>query len=180
MTGGLIVDDGWLRVYGEDDGPELPSVGRVNRFPAAADPAWQPRTGLVVGHDVLGGVFAVNGADPASAGRPGAPEELTYFAPDTLRWDALGVDHAGGQSWLLTDGVAAFYAELRWPGWRAETAALSLADGIAVYPFLWSQEAQADLAATTRSAVPMRELLEAAADAARQLGEPDPGFLGAV
>ncbi|KDN82218.1 DUF2625 family protein [Kitasatospora cheerisanensis] len=74
-TGGLLVDDGWLRVYGGGTGAGdgLPSLGRVNRFPAAPDPAWHPGTGLVLGHDVLGGVFALNGHDPAGAGRPGAP-----------------------------------------------------------------------------------------------------------
>lgn len=49
-----------------------------------------------------------------------------------------------------------------------------------MYPFLWSEEAHEDLAATTRSAVPMREVLGVAADFARQAGAADPGFLGDV
>jgi hypothetical protein len=73
-----------------------------------------------------------------------------------------------------------FYAGLRWPGWREEAAVLSLSHGISVFPFLWTEEAHADLATTSRSAVPMRQVLSFAADFARQMGPADPGFLGAV
>ncbi|MFF5497521.1 DUF2625 family protein [Streptomyces aquilus] len=62
------------RVFGSPVGgarPETPSLAHVNRFPETLDPAWRPEPGLVVAHDVLGGVFALNGAAPARAGRPG-------------------------------------------------------------------------------------------------------------
>ncbi|MCX4632594.1 DUF2625 family protein [Streptomyces sp. NBC_01443] len=69
---------------------------------------------------------------------------------------------------------------MRWPGWREETTALAVGHGLSVYPFLWSEEAHADLAATSRRPVPMREVLGVAADFARQMGPSDPGFLGDV
>ncbi|WBP90632.1 DUF2625 family protein [Kitasatospora cathayae] len=179
-TGGLLLDNGWVRVFG--GGPvadgSLPSLGRINGFPAAFDPAWHPADGLVVGHDVVGGVFALNGHDPAGAGRPGAPGQMTYFAPDTLEWEALELGHSGWLSWLLSGGPETFYDGVRWPGWREEAAALTPSQGITVFPFLWSREAQADLATTSRRAVPMREVLGVAADFAGQMGLADPGFLG--
>ncbi|MEV8098736.1 DUF2625 family protein [Kitasatospora sp. NPDC085879] len=180
--GGLVLDDGWVRVYGGGSRAAggLPSLGQVNRFPAAFDPAWHPATGLVVGHDVLGGVFALNGHDPAGAGRPGMPGQMTWFAPDTLEWEALEIGHSAWVAWLLSDGPEALYEGLRWPGWREESTALAPSQGIAVYPFLWSEQARADLAATSRKAVPMREVLGVAADFARQTGPADPGFLGDV
>ncbi|MFD0266278.1 DUF2625 family protein [Streptomyces sp. NPDC127106] len=181
-TGGLLVDDGWVRVYGGGSaaGGGLPSLAQVNGFPAAFDPDWHPAAGLVVGHDVVGGVFALNGGDPAAAGRPGAPGQMTYFAPDTLAWEALEVGHSVWVSWLLSGESQTFYDGLRWPGWRAETTALALSQGISVYPFLWSEEARADLAATSRCPVPMRELIGVTADFARQMGPSDSGFLGEV
>ncbi|MFG2427050.1 DUF2625 family protein [Streptomyces sp. NPDC048590] len=181
-TGGLLLDDGWVRVFGGGPGPEggLPSLAQVNGFPPDVDPAWQPEAGLVVGQDVLGGVFALNGGDPSAAGRPGAPGRMTYFAPDTLEWEPMDMGHAGWVSWLLSGRLETFYDGLRWPGWRAETAALDLTQGISVYPFLWSKEAREDLAATSRRAVPMREVVGVAADFARQMGPADPGFLGNV
>ncbi|MEW2703419.1 DUF2625 domain-containing protein [Streptomyces koyangensis] len=181
-TGGLLVDDGWVRVFGGGPGAAtgLPSLAQVNRFPAEFDPGWHPATGLVVGHDAVGGVFALNGGDPAAAGRPGAPGQMTYFAPDTLAWEAMELGHSGWVAWLLSGRLETFYDGLRWPGWRAEAAALDHSQGIAVYPFLWSEEAHADLAATSRRPVPMREVLGVAAEAARQAGAGDAGFLGEV
>ncbi|MEU1289418.1 DUF2625 domain-containing protein [Kitasatospora sp. NPDC005856] len=184
-TGGLLLDNGWVRVFGgagtgvTTDG-DLPSLGQVNLFPATFDPAWQPAAGLVVGHDAVGGVFALNGHDPAAAGRPGTPGQMTYFAPDTLRWEALELGHSAWLAWLLSGRTEEFYSGTRWPGWRAEAEALALSQGFSVYPSLWSQEAQADLSATARRAVPMDEVLGSAAEFAGLLGLPDPGFLGAV
>lgn len=183
-TGGLLVDDGWVRVFGGGSGSvadgRLPSLAQVNRFPTDFDPGWHPATGLVVGHDIVGGVFALNGGDPAAAGRPGAPGQMTYFAPDALEWEAMEMGHSGWVSWLLSGRLETFYDGMRWPGWREETAALAVGQGLSVYPFLWSEEAHADLAATSRRPVPMREVLGVAADFARQMGPSEPGFLGDV
>ncbi len=108
---------------------------------------------LVVGYDVLGGVFAINHDDlPAQAG------EVCYWGPDTLEWTPLGVRHTEFIEWLLNGGVADFYQEFRWPGWEAEVSALSLEEGISVYPFLFTAEGR-DIAAAARKAVPFQELL---------------------
>lgn len=181
-TGGLLVDHGWVRVFGggAGEGEVLPSLARVNRFPDDVDPLRHPAAGLVVGHDVVGGVFALNGGDPVAAGRPGQPGQMTYFAPDTLAWEALEMGHSAWVSWLLSGRLDTFYDGLRWPGWREEAAAVGLSQGITVYPFLWSEEAQTDLSATHRRSVPMSEVIGTAADFARRSGPADPGFLGEV
>ncbi|MET7401257.1 DUF2625 family protein [Dactylosporangium sp. NPDC005572] len=152
-TGGVLVDDGWLRVLGGGaDG--LPSLAEANGLPGDE----RPPAALVVGHDVLGGRFEVNGPDPAAAGRPGDPGEVCYFGPDTLEWTPLGVGHGVWLSWLAQGGTQRFYEALRWPGWPEETRALPLTHGLTVYPFLWSEEAHQDLAATSRQPAPMLEL----------------------
>ncbi|MER7576761.1 DUF2625 family protein [Streptomyces sp. NPDC126514] len=181
--GGLVLDGGWLRIFGGRPSSlqgALPSLAAVNRFPATVDPAWRPQDALVVGHDVLGGVFALNTHDPAAAGRPGAPGQMTYFAPDSLEWEAMDMGYGSWLTWTLTDRLAHFYEGLRWPGWQQETANLTTAEGITVYPFLWSKQAQDDLAATTRAPAPMAELLTTHQDFCQQMGLPAPGFLGAV
>jgi hypothetical protein len=43
-TGGVIVDGGWLRVFGGAAGASaagLPSLAQVNRFPSAFDREWR-------------------------------------------------------------------------------------------------------------------------------------------
>ncbi|MFG3258748.1 DUF2625 family protein [Streptomyces sp. NPDC048172] len=187
--GGLLVDGGWLRIFGSPGGTGtgtgsgsggVPGLAEVNGMPAAFDPAWQPEAGLVVAHDVLGGVFAVNGGDPGAAGRPGGPGEMVYFAPDALGWEPLGAGHSAWLSWLFSGGIQKFYESLRWDGWRTEVAALDGRQGLSVQPPLWSAEARQDLAATSRRAVPMAELLGISRDSRRQIDGADPGFLGAA
>src|SRR5438067_3056212 len=48
-TGGLLVDDGWLRVLGGGDHAGLPSLAQANGLPGDG----RPPASLVVGHDVL-------------------------------------------------------------------------------------------------------------------------------
>ncbi|RKS10096.1 uncharacterized protein DUF2625 [Nocardiopsis sp. Huas11] len=176
-TGGLLIDDGWLRVYGGGTAG-FPGLADVNGLVAGPDQGPPPR--LVVAHDVLGGTFALGGPGDGGDAWPGGPGEMAYFAPDSLEWEALGTGYSGWLLWLLEqDPLAEFYRDLRWPGWREETAGLGPAQGIAVYPFLWSAEAQADLAATTRSPVPLRELTDLGRESCAPLGLPDPGPLGA-
>jgi hypothetical protein len=181
--GGVLLDSGWLRIYGSpgaDTSTGMPSIARVNGFPARFDPLWQPDGGVVVAHDVLGGAFVVNGPDPEAVGRPGGPGEVVYFAPDSLRWDALGVGHADWLNWLLEGGTEQFYDTLRWPGWRGESGPLPGTQGISFLPYLWSAEARRDLPAASRRVLQMTELLGLHRDVGLKLDEVDPGFLGDV
>ncbi|WP_031070682.1 DUF2625 domain-containing protein [Streptomyces sp. NRRL S-118] len=181
--GGLLVDGGWLRVFGSPaDGAAhgVPSLAQVNQFPGAFDAAWRVDSGLVVAHDVLGGVFALNGGSPAGHGRPGVPGEMVYFAPDALRWEGLGVGHSAWMAWLASGALDEFYADLRWSGWKEEVQALHGDQGLSLFPPLWSTEARQDLSAASRRSVPMTELLGVARDSCRQFDGVDPGFLGAV
>ena len=183
--GGLLVEDGWLRIFGSPS-PNgtahegLPGLAEINGMPTKFDPAWQPDAGLVVAHDVLGGVFALNGHNPRAAGRPGEPGEILYFAPDALAWEALGAGHSAWLSWILSGGLDKFYESLRWRGWREEVPALDTRHGLSVFPPLWSAEARQDLAATSRRPISMAEILALSRDTCLQLNGTDPGFLGAV
>lgn len=181
-TGGVLVHDGWVRIYGGSGGGPtgLPSLAEVNGFPETTDPGWQPPAGLVVAHDVLGGVFALNGMASEQHGRPGSPGGVVYFSPVSLTWQDMEMGHTGWLTWLLDGGAANLYHDMLWPTWRTEVAALGLRDGISVYPFLWSQEAQEDMAATTRKPAPLNEILGLHATCCDQLGLGEPGELGAT
>ncbi|MFC9757922.1 DUF2625 domain-containing protein [Streptomyces sp. NPDC056921] len=181
--GGLLVDSGWLRIFGSPSGarPEgLPSLAETNAMPATFDPAWRAGAGLVVAHDVLGGVFALNGGNPREAGRPGEPGEILYFAPDALGWEPLGAGHSAWLSWILSGGLQEFYEGLRWDGWRNEVSVLNGRQGLSFFPPLWSAEARQDLLAASRRAVPMAELLGLSRGSCLQFDGADPGFLGAA
>ncbi|MEV0893809.1 DUF2625 family protein [Promicromonospora sp. MEB111] len=178
-TGGLLIDHGWLRVYGSpDDVGALPGLAAVNEFPLVPEASWYAAHGLVVAHDVLGGTYVLNGPHPGSVGRPGSPGEMTYLAPDTLQWEPLEAGYAAWLTWVLDGGLADFTEGLRWDGWDAETRGLSGDSGLNFYPPLWSKEAHEDLGATSRAVVPMSELVGMARSTAAQIDDVDLGELG--
>ncbi|MFE7504190.1 DUF2625 family protein [Promicromonospora sp. NPDC057488] len=185
-TGGLLIDHGWLRVYGspapdvfgQQPGARLPGLAAMNDFPPAPVADWSAAPGLVVAHDVLGGTFVLNGGDPAAVGRPGNPGEMIYLAPDTLQWERLEAGHAAWLAWVLDGGLAEFTEGLRWDGWEAETRDLSGDSGLNFFPPLWTKEAHENLAATSRAAVPMAELVGLARSTAAEIDGVDLGALG--
>jgi hypothetical protein len=158
-TGGVLVDHGWVRVLGGGSAARgLPGLADANGLPVDPREVLAPPPALLVGYDVLGGRFAVNGPDPAAVGRPGRSGDLCYFAPDTLSWEPMGMGHGAWLSWLVSGSLDTFYEGLRWPGWREDVAGLALDQGISVVPFLWSGEAEDDIAASSRAPVPIAEL----------------------
>lgn len=46
-TGGILVHDGWLRIYGGsgDEATGMPGMAEVNGFPDTVEPDWQPPGG---------------------------------------------------------------------------------------------------------------------------------------
>ncbi|CAL9411630.1 hypothetical protein SUDANB121_01681 [Nocardiopsis dassonvillei] len=177
-SGGLLVDDGWLRVHG-GGGPGLAGLGEVNDLSAAV--VHGPPVRLVVGHDVLGGVFALNGPACEDDRYPGRPGEMVYFAPDSLRWEPLEAAYSSWLLWMLQEhNLENFYADLRWPGWRRAVAGLAPDLGLAADPFLWTREAAGDPAAVRRRPVPVAELVGLNRDFAALAGGPDPGPFGTL
>jgi hypothetical protein len=160
-TSGVLVDHRWLRLLGGLSSSGLCDLATASgvRPGAAARPPH-----VVVAHDVLGGRFAVNGG-----GLPCAAGEVAYFAPDTLRWEGLGLGNSDFVRWALVGDTAAFYRDLRWPGWEKEAREVPLDSGLAVYPPLFTAEATRDPAATSRRAVPWPEILGVQRDAGEQL-----------
>ncbi|WP_125775823.1 DUF2625 family protein [Antribacter gilvus] len=180
-TGGVLIDHGWLRVYGSPapgEGSGMPSLADVNGFPEAVEDSWFPEYGLVVAHDVLGGTYVLNGHDPSAVGRPGERGEMTYLAPDTLQWEALGAGYAAWLTWALEGGLGEFTSGLRWDGWESEVESIHGDQGLNFFPPLWSKEAHGDLAATSRHEVPMREIVGMAWETAAQIDGVDLGPLG--
>ena len=155
-TGGLLVDHGWLRVLG--GGNESRGLASLAQAAGLDGTVPLPPASFFVGHDAIGGRFEINGTDPESIDRPGAPGELCYLGPHTGGWESLEVGHGDWLSWIADGFTTEFYAHVRWPGWTEEVQDLPLSHGIAVFPFLWSREAMDDLAATTRTPVELDAL----------------------
>jgi hypothetical protein len=79
-----------------------------------------------------------------------------------------GLGHSAYVHWALSGPVDDFYADLRWPGWREDVAALAPGQAIFAYPPPWSSEGRG--ADVTRKPVPLLEAWGALLSTWRRLG----------
>jgi len=141
-TGGILVDGGWLRMLGSGHQRLTRNIatwnsGRSNGFCLVAD-------------DAVGGFFALNGG--AFGDDRGS---VYYFAPETLKWESLGVGHAAFTQWAFTKRLHTFYAGMRWAGWEEEVEKLPGDQCFNFYPFLCSE--QGSTQTSSRRPVPVAE-----------------------
>ncbi|HEY4176230.1 MAG TPA: DUF2625 family protein [Kofleriaceae bacterium] len=112
-TGGIFVGDRWLRLFGSGHSRMERTLGAWNTEIAVGLGQF-----LVLGDDVVGGTFAVDG------GALGAPGHVFYFAPDTLEWEEVAPGHTAFMHWAFGGNVEKFYENLRWQGWEEEVMKL--------------------------------------------------------
>jgi hypothetical protein len=130
-TGGLLVDGGWLRI-----------IGSGNRRFTRTLPGWNEGRShgfYLVADDAAGGFFAMNGGAFGTD-----TTNLYYFAPDTLKWEAMGMGYSQFLRWVFSKKYDQFCEDLRWPGWESAMAKLSGDQCIMSYPPLWTQEGQSE------------------------------------
>lgn len=161
-TGGILVDQGWLRILGSGC-PRLPrSLPEWNKgrtFREYGDPAPY----LLVADDVIGGFFAQDGG-----GLGGKVGSMFYFAPDTLRWEPLeDMAYSDFVYWCFTGDVAKYYADYRWDGWQQDAKDLPGDKAFNFAPFLWAKAESME--SRSRRAISVAELYDLQLDIARQL-----------
>lgn len=148
--GGLVVDHGWLRIFGAG-GEGLPSIASVNNLGEPENSPGQPGY-IIVAYDVYGGVFAINGGQLV-----GQPGEVCYYGQDTLDWTPIGLGYQDFIEWSLGGGLEGFYQDFRWTDWKKDTEQLGLDQAFSVFPYLSTVEGQ-DPEKVSRAAVPVLEL----------------------
>jgi hypothetical protein len=153
-TGGVLIDDGWLRLLGSGH-------PRLQRSLSA----WNAQRAdgcFLVGDDVVGGFFAINGG--ALGPEVGS---AYYWAPDNLDWECLNVGFTDLVHAFILGRVTEFYESLRWPNWRADIMNVSSDQCFSYYPFLWTKEGS--LEKSSRSIVPVSDAFDLKVDIVRQL-----------
>lgn len=133
-TGGILVDGGWLRLLGSGS-PRLPrdmaswNEGKADGF-------------LLVGDDILGGFFALNGG--AFGGDHGT---VYYLSPDQLEWESLGAGFSEFVEWSFTPALREFYGRSIIGALAGDVADLSGDQCLHFYPYLWTQEGSVETSA---------------------------------
>jgi hypothetical protein len=149
-TGGLLVDHGWIRVLGGGCARLPRGIHQWNGVEAGKPSQRLPGT-ILVGDDVLGGFFALNGG-----GLPGPRGHVFYYAPDSLTWEDVAPSYSDWLVLMMNGDLEKFYEGSRWPGWRREVDSLPGDRGISVFPFL--SAAGENIAKRSRRPVPLQEL----------------------
>lgn len=133
-TGGMLIDNGWLRILGSggkklnrtisgwNKGKSFENVGDVPSF-------------LLIADDVLGGYFAINGG-----GLGDNLGMIYYFAPESLAWEDLNITYSHFVEWALTGDLEQFYQGFRWQNWQDEVKQLDGNQVFSFFPFLSTQE----------------------------------------
>ncbi len=133
-TGGLLVDNGWLRVLGAG-AQRLPGslLDWNGLAPGRSVPA--VRGVLVVAWDVIGGIFGIN-----AGGLPGEPGLISYYSPDQHRWEPTNVAYTAFLDWVCEGDLAGFYNHLRWADWEEDLDAVGGGHGVHLWPQPWMVE----------------------------------------
>ena len=161
-TGGMLVDDGWIRLLGGGGAGLSGDLARWNGL--GAQPLRPTAPGLfIVGYDAIGGFFAIDGGALGSL-----KHNVFYFAPDTLRWEDMARGYGDFLDFLFVGDLAGFYADYRWPSWKADVSALPFDEVFSVYPPLWTREGK-QLKSQARGRVPALEAYSSQQDAAREI-----------
>jgi hypothetical protein len=152
-TGGLLIDDGWLRLLGSGHAKLSRSLHEWN----------SPRTDgafYLVGDDRVGGFFAINGG--AFGDDLGS---VYYWPPDSLEWESLERGFTDFVAMFLTHTIENYYTDLRWSTWREDARSASSDQCFAFFPFLWTKEGSVER--SHRSVVPMSQMWDAKVDIVR-------------
>jgi hypothetical protein len=162
-TGGLCIDNGWIRILGSGNAKltrTLPDWNKGKSFKAFGE---QPAF-LLVADDVVGGFFAING------GQFGQDlGKIYYLAPDNLKWEALDMTYTDFLIFCFSGDLEKFYETLRWTNWKDEVAKLDGDKVFSFYPYLWTKQGK-DINQNVRKPVPIEEQYIFNMSSRRQLG----------
>lgn len=145
-TGGILVDDGWIRILGSGNAKlsrSLPDWNKGKSFKEFGEPC----SFLLVADDAVGGFFILNGG--------GLGEDLGkiyYFSPDNLEYEPLDISYTQFLDFCFNNDLEQFYKGNRWENWRKEVSELSGDQAFAFYPFLWTEEGK-DINKNSRKAI---------------------------
>lgn len=132
-TGGILIDNGWIRILGSGSEKLSRNLPDWNKGKSITE-FGQQASYFLVADDVIGGFFAINGGEFGED-----LGQMYYFAPDCLEWEAMEMGYSDFIWWALTGDLEQFYEGLKWNNWNIEIKNLNGNKGIGFYPFLWTE-----------------------------------------
>jgi len=150
MTGGILIDNGWIRILGAGNQKLKRTLPDWNLGKTYHDFGHQPSY-LIVADDAIGGYFALNGG-----GLGKDLGKIYYFAPDTLAFEPLSITYTEFLNFCFNGNLEEFYKGYRWKNWKNDVSTLNADSVFSCYPYLWSKEGK-DTENLSRKEVPAEE-----------------------
>ena len=163
MTGGILVDDGWIRILGSGSAKFNRSLPDWNKGKSFKEFGELPSF-LLIADDAIGGFYVLNGGGLGSD-----LGKIYYFSPDNLEYEQLDITYSEFLGFCFNNDLDKFYEGNRWNGWREEVSKLNPDEVFNFYPFLWTAEGS-NIDKNSRKIIPIQEQYSLNLDLRRQLG----------
>lgn len=153
-TGGILIDNGWIRILGAGSERMKRSLPDWNKGKTFSEFGEMPPY-LLIADDAVGGLFAINGGFLGNDDMG----KIYYFAPDTLAWEPLDISYSQFLMFCFGSDLCRFYSNLRWQGWIEDIKTLEPDYAYIFYPYLWTKEGK-DVNTISRRVVPIQEIYD--------------------
>ncbi|SHH21666.1 Protein of unknown function DUF2625 [Chryseobacterium oranimense] len=163
MTGGLLVDHGWIRILGSGSSKlsrSLPEWNRGKTF----DDYGQPTPYLLIADDAIGGIFILNGGGLGSD-----LGKVYYLAPDNLEYEPLDLTYSDFLNFCFNNNLDEFYKDYRWKNWKNDVAKLKSDQVFSFFPYLWTEQGK-NINKVSKKEVPIEENYRLTFEYRKQLG----------
>lgn len=163
MTGGILIDDGWIRILGSGNSKFNRTLPDWNKGKSFKEFGEKPSF-LLIADDAIGGFYLLNGG-----GLGKDLGKVYYFSPDNLEYEPLDISYSEFLGFCFNNDLDKFYDGNRWDGWRKDVSKLKGDQVYNFYPFLWTTEGS-DINKNTRNVIPIEEQYSLNLELRKQLG----------
>lgn len=161
-TGGLLIDNGWIRILGSGHSKldrTLPDWNKGKTFNEYGEaPSF-----LLIADDAVGGFFAINGGELGKD-----LGKVYYLSPDNLNWEPLELTYTEFLLFCFNHDLNKYYEGLRWKNWQEDVSTLDGNKVYNFYPFLWTKEGK-NIDKNSRKQIPVEEQYSFNIDMRKQL-----------
>lgn len=151
-TGGIYIDNGWVRILGSGCSKISRNIMLWNKQKSYITAGQKP-TFLLIADDIIGGFFAVNAGGISKEGIG----KVFYLAPDRKKWEPLDMEYSKFIYFCFYGDLNKFYSNYRWKGWENDIKNLKGDEGFFFFPYLYSDQAK-DINQLSRKVVSIEEL----------------------
>lgn len=132
-TGGILVDNGWIRILGSGSEKLNRNVAEWNKG-KTLDEYGDNMPYLLIADDAVGGFFAIN-----YGGLGKDIKNVYYLEPNSLTWQPLGAGYGEFLVFCFDSDLSKFYKGLRWSTWSQFIGNLDGSKTYSFRPYLWQE-----------------------------------------